>query len=56
MLPADVRPGRHMLALATCLGHANLTSTYWYLEATPVLLRGIAEAVERAHANGGHND
>ena len=56
MLPSDAKPGRHMLALATHLGHVNVTSTYWYLESTPVLLRGIAEAVERAHANGGHND
>ena len=56
MLPADARPTRHMLALATYLGHVNVTSTYWYLESTPVLLRGIAEAVEQAHANGGHDD
>ena len=60
MLPPDARPDRHMLALATYLGHVNVTSTYcnvtstyWYLESTPVLLRGIAEAVEQAHANGG---
>lgn len=56
MLPAGARPGRHMLALATYLGHVNVTSTYWYLESTPTLLRGIAEAVEQAHANGGHDD
>ncbi len=56
MLPSDARPGRHMLALATHLGHVNVTSTYWYLESTPVLLRGVAEAVERAHTNGGHDD
>ena len=51
-LPSGADPGRHMLALATYLGHVNVTSTYWYLESTPVLLRGIAEAVEHAHANG----
>ncbi len=53
MLPPGAGAGRHMLALATYLGHVHVTSTYWYLEATPVLLRGIAEAVEQAHTNGG---
>ena len=55
-LPPDAKPDRHMLALATYLGHVDVTSTYWYLESTPILLRGIAEAVERAHANGGADD
>ncbi|MCY4470594.1 MAG: tyrosine-type recombinase/integrase [Thiotrichales bacterium] len=41
---------RHMLALATDLGHNNVSSTYWYLEATPVLLCHIAREAERAHA------
>ena len=45
-----------MLALSTYLGHAQVSSTYWYLESTPVLLRGIAEAAEEAHANGGSDD
>ena len=45
-------PGRHMLALATYLGHAKVSGTYWYLEATPILLRGIAEATEQSHRNG----
>ena len=40
---------RHMLALATYLGHTNVSSTYWYLEATPVLLRHIACDTEAAH-------
>ena len=35
-----------MLALATYLGHVNIYSTYWYLEATPELLRGIATTCE----------
>ena len=39
-LSPGTRPGRHMLALATTLGHAELMSTHWYLEATPILLRG----------------
>ena len=41
---------RHMLALATYLGHNGVSSTYWYLEATPVLLRHIARQAEHAHA------
>jgi hypothetical protein len=35
-----------MLALSTYLGHVDVTSTYWYLEATPVLMNHIAEASE----------
>ena len=37
---------QHMLALSTYLGHANINDTYWYLEATPELLRGISTACE----------
>jgi integrase/recombinase XerD len=40
------RIGQHMLALATYLGHANIDSTYWYLETTPELLADIAAAGE----------
>ena len=40
---------RHMLALSTYLGHSNLANTYWYLEATPVLLQTIADAAEKEH-------
>lgn len=43
---------RHMLALSTYLGHASLSDTYWYLEATPVLTRQIADAAEAFHAGG----
>lgn len=43
---------RHMLALSTYLGHACLSDTYWYLEATPVLVRQIASATE-AFRDGG---
>ncbi len=46
-------PGRHMLALATYLGHANVSDTYWYLESTTALMQGIAEAAEQAHRSGG---
>ncbi len=40
---------RHMLALGTYVGHSKVSSTYWYLEATPTLLRQVAEAAENAH-------
>ncbi len=40
---------QHILALGTYLGHVNASSTYWYLEATPTLLRQIAECTENAH-------
>ena len=37
---------QHMLALSTYLGHAKVADTYWYLEATPELMRDIAERSE----------
>jgi integrase/recombinase XerD len=36
-----------MLALSTYLGHATVANTYWYLQATPALMSGIAERCER---------
>ena len=45
-----------MLALATYLGHVDPVSTYWYLEASTVLLRDIAEATERTFTTGGGHD
>ena len=47
--------GRHMLALSTYMGHANTAHTYWYLEATPVLMRRMSQATERMH-EGRKND
>jgi integrase len=43
---------RHMLALATYLGHAHFLDTYWYLQATPSLLSDVATRCE-ALAEGG---
>ena len=40
---------RHMLSLSTYLGHANIASTYWYLEATPALMRQVALATEQRY-------
>jgi len=37
----------HMAGLSVYLGHASIANTYWYLEATPVLLRDIAAASEQ---------
>jgi len=43
---------QHMVALSTYLGHANVTDTYWYLEGTPMIMRGIATAGEARHQGG----
>lgn len=43
---------RHIVALSTYLGHAHVTDTYWYLQATPVLMKQIAEAGEALLAGG----
>ena len=43
---------QHMVALSTYLGHTNVTDTYWYLEATPIIMRGIAMAGEAMHQGG----
>lgn len=43
---------RHMLALSTYLGHAHVADTYWYLQATPQLMRGIADACEHCDDGG----
>jgi len=37
---------RHFVALATYMGHADIANTYWYLEATPELMTGIAASAE----------
>lgn len=43
---------RHMVALSTYMGHAHVTNTYWYLEATPILMKQIAEAAEKLQQEG----
>lgn len=43
---------KHMLALSTYLGHSNVTDTYWYLEATPDLMKNIAESCESFFKGG----
>jgi integrase len=44
---------KHMLALSTYLGHSEVAYTYWYLEATPDLMRNIARACESYLSGGG---
>lgn len=43
---------KHMLALSTYLGHSKVADTYWYLEATPELMSGIAGSCESFFAGG----
>lgn len=38
--------GRYIRAIATYMGHACLSSTYWYFEATTELMRDMADAYE----------
>ncbi len=37
---------KHMLGLSTYLGHSKIECTYWYLQATPDLMRNIADVCE----------
>ena len=43
---------RHMVALSTYLGHAHITDTYWYLQATPTLLTQILQEQEDCYIGG----
>jgi len=43
---------RHMVMLSTYLGHSDIKDTYWYLEATPELMRNIAESSQRYFMGG----
>ena len=36
-----------MLAVTTYVGHTDVASTFWYLEATPELMAGISQSCER---------
>ena len=51
--PADrSRTGAHMTALATYMGHVNIYSTYWYLEAAADVMRDVAGASEGFFVDG----
>jgi len=43
---------KHILALSTYLGHSSVAGTYWYLEATPDLLKRISDSSERFFEGG----
>ena len=43
---------QHMLALATYMGHAQVDSTFWYLERTPELMHNIVQACETLMEEG----
>jgi integrase len=43
---------RHAFALSTYLGHARVTDTYWYFQATPALLADIAKQGESLAKRG----
>ena len=43
---------KHMLALSTYLGHSKVADTYWYLEATPELMRNIADSCQSFFTGG----
>jgi integrase len=43
---------KHMLGLSTYLGHSKVADTYWYLEATPELMRSIADTSQAYFAGG----
>ncbi|MCC7538136.1 MAG: tyrosine-type recombinase/integrase [Deltaproteobacteria bacterium] len=47
------RIAQHMLALTTYLGHTHVADTYWYLQATPRLMRDIAERVRSVFGKDG---
>lgn len=43
---------RHILALSTYLGHAHVSDTYWYFQATPRILADIASQSEKLARQG----
>ena len=43
---------KHMVALSTYLGHSKVADTYWYLEATPYLMRNIADSCQSFFTGG----
>ena len=51
-----VAVSHHMTALSTYLGHAHISDTYWYLQATPKLMKQIASAQEKTFYGSKHND
>jgi integrase/recombinase XerD len=48
----SVAVSRHFVALSTYLGHVDIKSTYWYLEATAKLMADMAAAAETLAVGG----
>lgn len=46
---------QHIAALSTYLGHAHVSDTYWYLQATPALLLQISTAQEACYGSAAHD-
>jgi len=46
------RIARHMLAVSTYLGHSCIADTYWYFQATPMLMSQVADACQRRFEGG----
>lgn len=46
---------QHMTSLSTYLGHAHISDTYWYLEATPLLMQQIS-AIQETFYRSNHNE
>lgn len=44
---------QHMTALSAYLGHAHVSDTHWYLQATPTLLSQISRAQEACYRRSG---
>ncbi len=45
---------QHMVALSAYLGHAHISDTYWYLQATPTLMKQIATTQEILYRRNDH--
>ncbi len=46
---------KHLLALSTYLGHSKVANTYWDLEATPDLMKNIADSCQPKLLHGGQS-
>ena len=51
----DISVSRHMAALSTYLGHTHISDTYWYLHATPLLMKRISNTQEKFNRRKHHD-
>jgi len=52
----SVAISQHITALSTYLGHAHISDTYWYLHATPKLMKQIATLTQEKFYRRKNND